>query len=67
VLPLSNTITKAYLLAAPSAALKVEDKTITLPTSLPDPIATVVVAEITGELAVTKETVPAKDENITTP
>ena len=66
-LPMSNKITSAYLLAAPDTPLMVDDKTITLPDSLPDPIATVVVAEITGELAVTKETVPAKDENITTP
>ena len=47
-LPMANKITKAYLLADPNTALQVADKTITLPDALPDPIATVVVAEIQG-------------------
>ena len=55
------------MLSKPDTVLKVEGQTLTVPSPLADPIATVVVAEITGELAVTKETVPAKDENITTP
>ncbi|MCX6997376.1 MAG: alpha-L-fucosidase [Kiritimatiellaeota bacterium] len=61
-LPLSNTITKAYLLATPDAALTVADKTITLPDSLPDPIATVAAVEIAGEPVVAIETTPAKGE-----
>jgi alpha-L-fucosidase len=48
-LPLYNKITKACLLEKPEDALHVEDKTITLPDSLPDPIATVVAVEIAGE------------------
>ena len=59
-LPLSNKITKAYLLDRPESALKVEDKTITLPDSLPDPIATVVAVEIAGEPEVIVETTPGK-------
>jgi alpha-L-fucosidase len=59
-LPLSNKITKAYLLAKPDTALKVEGKTITVVAPLPDPIATVVVVEITGEPEVTVDTTPAK-------
>ncbi|MCX6872407.1 MAG: alpha-L-fucosidase [Verrucomicrobia bacterium] len=47
--PMSNKITKAYLLADRNTALKVEDKSIVLPDSLPDPIATVVAVEIAGE------------------
>ncbi|MCX6997405.1 MAG: alpha-L-fucosidase [Kiritimatiellaeota bacterium] len=60
-LPLANKITKVYLLEQPDAALKVEDKTITLPDSLPDPVATVVAVEITGEPAVTQETFQTRD------
>jgi alpha-L-fucosidase len=48
-LPLSNKITKAYLVEQPGSDLKVEDETITLPDALPDPIATVVAVEITGK------------------
>ncbi|MCX6997113.1 MAG: alpha-L-fucosidase [Kiritimatiellaeota bacterium] len=58
-LPMSNTITKAYLLATPDTSLKVDDKTIVLPDSLPDPIATVVAVEIAGALEVVKESTPA--------
>lgn len=51
--PVSNRINKAYLLAQPQAELSVESSdqgaTISLPTAAPDPIDTVVVAEIEGE------------------
>jgi len=57
-LPLSNTINRAYLLVDRDTALAVADKTITLPDSLPDPIATVVVVEIAGEPGVARETAP---------
>ena len=59
-LPLSNNINKAYLLANPGTALKVEGKTLTVPSPLADPIATVVVVEITGEPDVIVETPPVK-------
>ncbi|MCX6879047.1 MAG: hypothetical protein NTW21_35350 [Verrucomicrobia bacterium] len=59
-LPFSNKITRAYLLATPAAALTVADKTIALPDSLPDPIATVVAVEIAGEPEVTKDSIPGK-------
>jgi len=59
-LPLANKITKAYLLESPNPTLKVDDKTITLPDSLADPIATVVVVEIAGEPDIFKETAPAQ-------
>ncbi|MCX6997371.1 MAG: alpha-L-fucosidase, partial [Kiritimatiellaeota bacterium] len=48
-LPINNPITKAYFLAKPDTVLKVEGKTITVPGPLPDPVATVVAVEITGE------------------
>jgi len=57
-LPISNKINKACLLEKPDPALKVDDKTITLPDSLPDPIATVVAVEITGEPEVIKDGIP---------
>ena len=49
VLPMTNPITKAYLLADRTTALKVDRQTITLPDALPDPIATVVAVEIAGD------------------
>ena len=55
-LPITNPITRAYFLAQPDTALKVEDKTITVPAPLPDPIATVVAVEIAGEPDVIEET-----------
>ncbi|MCX6874020.1 MAG: alpha-L-fucosidase [Verrucomicrobia bacterium] len=59
-LPINNPISKAYFLAKPDTALKVEGKTITVPGPLPDPVATVVALEIAGEPEVIKETTPAK-------
>ncbi|MCX6998043.1 MAG: alpha-L-fucosidase [Kiritimatiellaeota bacterium] len=60
-LPIANTITRAYLLADRNAALKVADKTIALPDQLPDPVATVVAVEITGEPNVVGVSAPAKE------
>ncbi len=51
-LPINNPITRVSLLADRSQTLKVEDQTILLPEKLSDPIATVVVVEITGAPAV---------------
>lgn len=52
-LPMSNAISKAYLLASPGSQLKVkaegERSVITLPAQAPDTINTVVVVEFTGE------------------
>ena len=60
-LPINNPIGKAYFLAKPAMALKVEGKTITVPGPLPDPIATVVVVEIAGAPEVTKDNIPVKE------
>lgn len=53
LVPVANTIKKAYLLAAPDKELTTsnsdEGVAIQLPASAPDPIASVVVAEIDGE------------------
>ena len=53
LVPITNKITKAYLLTAPDQALAAEafaaGVTLTVPATAPDPIATVVVAEIEGE------------------
>ena len=53
LVPVANTITKAYLLAVPDKELKTstseEGVEIQLPASAPDPIASVVVAEFNGE------------------
>jgi len=54
-LPIDNPIGKAYLLADPGTALKVEGRTVTVPGPLPDPIATVVAVEIEGKLDVTRD------------
>jgi len=60
-LPINNQITKAYLLASPDTPLKVEGKTINMPSTLPDPVATVVAVEIAGELEVTSESTREKE------
>jgi len=53
LVPLSNQVTKAYLLAHPANELPVQSSdqgaAINLPQAAPDPIDTVVVAEIEGE------------------
>lgn len=54
-LPINNAISKAYFLAKPDTALKVEGKTVTVPGPLPDLIATVVAVEIAGKLDVAGE------------
>ena len=59
-LPMSNKMSKAYLLAKPDTALKVDGQTVTVPSPLDDPIATVVVVEIAGEPDVIVETAPGK-------
>ncbi|MDB6017597.1 MAG: Alpha-L-fucosidase [Pedosphaera sp.] len=67
LVPVSNNVKKAYLLAKPRKSLKVQadpaGKVIMLPQTTPDPIATVVVLEINGPAQVTDEgkAAPQKD------
>jgi|GEM_PF-3137219 len=58
--PITNTVTKAYLLTDPQNMLTLTQKTncvmVNLPDIIPDSIATVVVLEYTGTLAVSSGT-----------
>jgi len=53
-IPIANKVTKAYLLSAPDKALETTTKddsvTVVLPGTAPDPIASVVVLEVEGEV-----------------
>ena len=66
MVPVANTIRKAYLLAAPDKTLTTtnadEGVVIQLPATAPDPIASVVVAEIAGSPVVLPQPVQASDD-----
>ncbi|HTS17299.1 MAG TPA: alpha-L-fucosidase [Verrucomicrobiae bacterium] len=66
LVPIGNSVTKAYLLAAPQEALatsRVEDGVvIQLPGSAPDPIASVVVAEVDGKPDALAQPITAFDD-----
>jgi alpha-L-fucosidase len=53
LIPMTNPVTKAYLLTAPAKRLDVTStdngQSVELPAEAPDPIATVIVAEIAGD------------------